>query len=173
LGTVKLRREQALITWKRLRELMDVKYYPRDAKRANKRQFLSLKQGNMSLMEYTAKFNELSWFSPHQVAAKEMKMDHFKQGMKGSVKSMIAGHSFENFKEMYQRAVKLARVLEETNWENRASNLGKRKIDYNNRELRGVNPKRFNTEGPQNKGKQPMSWQNRTPYRTYDKLHFS
>ena len=29
-------------------------------------------------------------------------------GLKGSIKSMIVAHSFENFKEMYQRAVKLA-----------------------------------------------------------------
>ena len=92
-------------------------------------------------------------------------------GLKGSIKSMIVAHSFENFKEMYQRAVKLARVLEETNWENRASNLGKRKIDYNNRELRGVNPKRFNIDEPLNNEKQPMPWQNRTPCRTCGKLH--
>jgi len=54
---------------------MDVKHYPRDAKRAKERQFLSLKQGNMSVMESSTKFNELSWFAPHQVANEEMKMD--------------------------------------------------------------------------------------------------
>jgi len=36
-----------------------------------------LKQGTMSVMEYTAKFYELSRFAPHQVATREMKMDHF------------------------------------------------------------------------------------------------
>ena len=46
---------------------------------------------------------------------------------------MIAEHSFENFPKMYQRAVKVARVLEEIERENRASSFGERKIDYNNR----------------------------------------
>ena len=76
---------------------MDVKYYPRDAKRTKEREFLSLKQGSMSVMEYAAKFNELSHFGPHQVATKEMKMEHFEQGLKGSIKLIITGRSFENF----------------------------------------------------------------------------
>ena len=75
--TVKPRRDESLITWERLKELMDTKYYPGDTKRAKVREFLSLKQGNMSVMEYAAKFNELSRFAPHQVATEEMKMDHF------------------------------------------------------------------------------------------------
>ena len=49
------------------------------------------------------------------MATKKMKMDHFEQGLKGGIKSMIAGHSFEKFQEMYHRAMKIARVLEETN----------------------------------------------------------
>ena len=42
-----------------------------------------------------------------------MKMDHFEQGLKGSIKTIIAGHSFDNFQEIYQQAMKTARVLEE------------------------------------------------------------
>jgi len=47
------------MTWKRLKDLMDAKYYRKDAKRAKEQGFLSLKQGNMSAIEYPAKFNEL------------------------------------------------------------------------------------------------------------------
>jgi len=83
-------------------------------KRAKEQEFLRLKQGQMSVMEYAAKFNELSHFAPNQVATEEMKMDHFDQGLRGPIKRMIAGHVFTNFKGMYQRAVKIARVIEET-----------------------------------------------------------
>jgi len=58
-------------------------------------------------MEYVAKFNELSQFTPHQVTTEERKMDHFEQGLKGSISSAIAGETFENFQEMYQRAIKI------------------------------------------------------------------
>jgi len=51
-------------------------------------------------MEYAAKFNELSCFAPNQVDPEEIKMDYFEQGLKGSIKSMIAGHSFDSYQEM-------------------------------------------------------------------------
>jgi len=41
--TVKPRSEEAPITWEQVREMMDVKYYPRDAKRAKEQEFLSLR----------------------------------------------------------------------------------------------------------------------------------
>jgi len=59
----------------------------------------------MSVMEYAVKFNELNHFAPHQVAIEEMRMNHFQHGLKRGIKSMIAGHSLNNFQEMYERAV--------------------------------------------------------------------
>jgi len=74
------------MTWERLRALMDNQYYPRDVQRTKEREFLGLKQGNWSVAEYTAKFNELSRFAPHQVNTEERKMDYFEQGLKGRFK---------------------------------------------------------------------------------------
>jgi len=48
-------------------------------KRAKEQEFLRLKQGQMSVIEYAAKFNELSRFAPNQAATEEMRMDHSKQ----------------------------------------------------------------------------------------------
>jgi len=79
------------MTWERLRELMDNQYYLRDVQRTKEREFLGLKQGNLSVMEYAAKFSELSRFAPHQVNNEERKMDHFEQGLRGNIKSMIVG----------------------------------------------------------------------------------
>jgi len=42
---------------------MDAKYYPKDAKTAKEQEFISLKQGNMSLIQYMAELNELSRFT--------------------------------------------------------------------------------------------------------------
>ena len=65
-------------------------------------------------------------------------MDNFEQGLQGSIRSMIVDQTFKNFQEIYQRAVKIARVLEETERENRATNLEKRKMEYGNRGPRSV-----------------------------------
>jgi len=42
---------------------------------------------------------------------------------------------------MYQRDAKMGRVLEEIDRENKAANFSERKIEYDNWESRGGNPK--------------------------------
>jgi len=64
LGTVKPREGENLMTWGRLKEMMDNQYYPRDVRRMKEREFLSLKQGSLSVMEYAIKFNELESLCP-------------------------------------------------------------------------------------------------------------
>jgi len=55
----------------------------------------------MRKLGFSAKFNELCQFALNQVATEEMRMDHFEQGLRGEVKQIIAGHTYENFQEMY------------------------------------------------------------------------
>ena len=55
----------------------------------------------MTLMEYAIGFNELSRFALHQVNTEERKMDHFEQGLRGNIKSVIVGHALANFQDMY------------------------------------------------------------------------
>ena len=83
--------------WERLKKMMDNQYYPRDVRRMKEWEFLSLKQGSLSIMEYVTKFNELSHFAPHQVNTGDRRMDHFEQGLRGDIRSMIAGQTFDNF----------------------------------------------------------------------------
>ena len=124
-GTVKPREGEDPTTWERLKELTDNWYCPRDVRRMKEREFLSLKQGNLSVMEYASKLNELSCFAQHQINTEERKMDHFERGLRGDIRSMIAGQTFDNFHDMYQRVVKIARVLKESRKERQALALGK------------------------------------------------
>ena len=70
---------------------------------------------------------------------------------------MTAGQTFENFEDIYQEAVKIARVLEELESESRAMNLGKRKLELNRGGFKGMNSKQLMPGKPQGKGKQPMA----------------
>jgi len=143
LGTVKPRGGEDPLTWTRLKELMDRPYYPKDVQRMKEREVLGLKQGNLSVMEYACKFNELSRFVPHQVSTEERRMDHFAQGLKGRIWSMIAGHTFDHFQDMYQRAVKIARVLDESENESHALSQGKRKMEPFRGGFRGGSNKQY------------------------------
>ena len=94
---VKPRASEPVLNWSQLKALMDAQYYRRDVRKVKDREFLCLKQGEMSVMEYAAKFNELSHFAPNQVTTKEMRMDHFEQKLRGEVKLIIGGQTYDSF----------------------------------------------------------------------------
>jgi hypothetical protein len=48
-----------------------------------KKEFLSFKQGNMSVSEYRDKFIQLSRYAPDEVAGDERKQEHFTKGLNG------------------------------------------------------------------------------------------
>ena len=55
-------------------------------------------------------------------------MHHFERGLKSKGKQIAVGHVYSNFQEMYQRAVKVARIMSQTKIENLEKGLPKRKF---------------------------------------------
>jgi len=68
---VKPRAGEPSLTWNQLKTLMDAQYYPQDIRRAKEQESLRLKQGELSVIEYAVKFNELSRFTPNQLATEK------------------------------------------------------------------------------------------------------
>ena len=62
--------------------------------------FLELKQANMSVAEYEAKFSEMARFVPEFKKAKR-----FQQGLKPWIRSRIAVFEFQNFSTVVQKAM--------------------------------------------------------------------
>lgn len=162
-GTVKPRAGEPALTWNQLKALMDAQYYSHDVRRIKEREFLCLMQGEMSITEYAAKFNELSRFAPNQVATEEMRMDHFEQGLRGEIKQIIAGYAYANFQEMYQRAVKVARIIDETKNENKEKGRARKEIGPRESNSQGCKDfRRFKSGIEHHKGKQTVQWKLRT-----------
>ena len=61
------------------------KYFPAIAKHAKAREFLGLKQGTMTVLEYVAKFTKLARFDDDYVATDMAKVRKFEDGMKLSI----------------------------------------------------------------------------------------
>ena len=116
----------------------------------------------MSVIEYAAKFNELSRFAPHQMATEEMRIGRFEQGLRGEVKQIMAGYTYDNFQEMYEKAVKIARVMNETEIEIREKNQVKEKFGPGGSNFQGNRNFRMFKHGvKQDKGKQAPEWKPR------------
>jgi hypothetical protein len=68
-----------------------------------KKEFLSLKQGNMTVSEYHDKFIQLSRYAPKEVADDERKQEQFMEGLAGSLQYQLISHTFPSFRGFWTR----------------------------------------------------------------------
>ena len=61
------------------------KFFLASARHAKAREFLDLKQGAMTVLEYVAKFTELARFKDDYVATNMAKVRNFEDGLKLSI----------------------------------------------------------------------------------------
>ena len=77
--------DAATMTWDQFRELFEAKYFTAAAHAAKKKEFINLKQGDMSVEEYIRKFEELSRYAPHLVCTEKLKIEHFMEGLRPEI----------------------------------------------------------------------------------------
>jgi hypothetical protein len=70
-----------------------------------KKEFLSLKQGNMSVSEYRDKFIQLSRYAPDEVADDARKQEHFTEGLNGPLQYALVAHTFLSFQRLLDKAL--------------------------------------------------------------------
>jgi hypothetical protein len=70
-----------------------------------KKEFLSLKQGNMTVSEYRDKFIQLSRYAPDEVAEDERKHEHFIEGLNGPLQYVLIAHTFPSFQRLLDKAL--------------------------------------------------------------------
>ena len=67
------------------------KYFPETARHAKAQEFLELKQGAMTVMDYVARFTELARFADDYVATNMAKVRRFENGLRLSIRARIVG----------------------------------------------------------------------------------
>ena len=74
---VRTSRDPEAMTWTEFQELFMGKYFPDTARHAKAQEFLQLKQGTMTVMDYVARFIELARFVDDYVATDMAKVRRF------------------------------------------------------------------------------------------------
>ena len=67
------------------------KYFPNTARHAKAQEFLELKQGTLTALEYVARFTELARFADDYVATDMAKVRRFENGINLSIRGKIVG----------------------------------------------------------------------------------
>ena len=89
------------------------KYFPETARYAKAQEFLELKQGAMTKMDYVARFIELARFVDDYMATDMAKVRRFENGLKLSIRARIVGLRLQDMDSMVGTALTIEREIED------------------------------------------------------------
>ena len=93
------------MTWEEFRGLFMEKYFLASARHAKAREFLELRQGTMTVLEYVAKFTKLARFADDYVTTDMAKVRKFEDGLKLSTRGKIVGLLLQDLDSMVRTAM--------------------------------------------------------------------
>ena len=89
------------------------KYFLDTTRHAKAQEFLELKQGTMTVMDYVARFTELARFADDYVATDMPKVRRFENGPKLSIRGRIVGLLLQDMDSMVGTALTIEREIED------------------------------------------------------------
>ena len=98
-------RDLEVMTWVEFQELFMGKYFPETARHAKAQEFLELKQGATTVMDYVARFTELARFDDDYVATDVANVRRFENGLKLSIWGRIVGLRLRDMDSMVGTAL--------------------------------------------------------------------
>ena len=125
----KVSRDPEMMTWGEFRKLFMDKFFSTSARHAKAREFLELKQGSMTVLEYVAKFIELAHFEDDYVATDMAKVRKFEDGLKLSIRGKIVGFLLQDMDSMVRTTMAIEKEIEDARSIRDAGTSGKRNED--------------------------------------------
>ena len=122
-------RDLKVMTWAEFQELFMGKYFPQTTRHAKAQEFLELKHGAMTVMEYVARFTELARYADDYVATDLAKVRRFENGLKLSIRGKIVSLRLQDMDSMVGTALTIEREIEDARGIRDTSTSGKRKGD--------------------------------------------
>ena len=144
-------RDLEVMTWAEFQELFMGKYFPETARHAKTQEFLELKQGAMTVMEYGARFTELARYADDYVATDLAKVRRFENGLKLSIRGKIVSLRLQDMDSMVGTALTIEREIEDGRGIRDTSTSGKRKGDQPSSSL-GKRQRTYVSRAPQIQG---------------------
>ena len=101
-------RDLEVMTWAEFQELFMCTYFLETAKA---QEFLELKQGAMTVMDYVARFTELARLVDDYVATNLVNVRRFENGLKLSIRARIVGLRLQDMDSMVGKTLTIEREL--------------------------------------------------------------
>ena len=127
------------------------KYFPETARHAKAQEFLELKQGVMTVMDYVARFTELARFADDYVATYMAKVRKFENGLKLSIRARIVGLRLQDMDSLVGTALTIEREIEDA-WSTRDAGVSSKRKDSQSSSSLGKRQRTSSSLGSQSRG---------------------
>ncbi|MQL78296.1 hypothetical protein Taro_010720 [Colocasia esculenta] len=109
------------VAWDEFVRLFWAKFVPEHIQDRMEQEFLSLTQGSMTMLEYEARFEELSKYAPHIVIDERRKVKKFVMGLKPSLRTRLVAFDHRTLDEALSAACRQEGEMEQYLEEKKAS----------------------------------------------------
>ncbi|MQL83071.1 hypothetical protein Taro_015549, partial [Colocasia esculenta] len=109
------------VAWDEFMRLFRAKFVPEHIQDRMEQEFLSLAQGSMTMLEYEARFSELSKYAPHIVTDERRKTKKFVMGLKPSLRTRLMAFDHRTLDEALSAACRQEGDMEQYLEEKKAS----------------------------------------------------
>ena len=140
------------MTWADFHELFIGKYFPSTTRHVKAQEFLELKKGMMTVMEYVAKFTKLAHFADDYVATDIAKVRKFENGLKLSIRGKIVGLLLQDMDSIVKTAMAIEREIEDA-WSIRDTSTSGKRRESQSSSSSGKKPKASDSQGFQGQGR--------------------
>ncbi|GKV11199.1 hypothetical protein SLEP1_g22471 [Rubroshorea leprosula] len=141
------------VTWDKFVQAFYRKYFSTAMLERKELEFMNLKQDDMTVDEYQAKFSSFMKFAPHLVNDEVSKVRKFQRGLKASIRNKVVLQMLKTYDEVLATAQIIEQDMEEQRMETHDSK-GKGKA---------INTQPFNKK-PEQKGKRKIPKSNRPSF---------
>ncbi|MQL71506.1 hypothetical protein Taro_003826 [Colocasia esculenta] len=109
------------VAWDEFVRLFRAKFVPKHIQDRMEQEFLSLTQGSMTVLEYEARFAELSKYAPHIVTDERRKAKKFVMGLKSSLRMRLVAFDHRTLDEALSAACRQEGEMQQYLEEKKAS----------------------------------------------------
>ncbi|XP_056166822.1 uncharacterized protein LOC130138004 [Syzygium oleosum] len=134
-----------IISWKDFTEAFNAQFFPESFQAKMRSDFANVSQGSSSVMEYAARFNQLSRFEEGFVASEKRRAEHFQRGLRPDIRSILTPFVLTTYKDVLDRAIRVEQDMLEsgvqgtpqykrfkpTDYHDSRTNSSKKRRDFN------------------------------------------
>jgi len=109
--TIREKRLGEVLRWRDFHEEFEERYYSWEHRREKEREFLDLRQGDLTVLEYKRRFQDLAAFASTYLPTERYRVERFRDGLRQELRMILIAMQFQSVRELIWAAQGMDRVI--------------------------------------------------------------